>query len=323
MLRPEILASYLFPEAAAKWLLTHERHIKAGTVRHYRMCISSLTKFFSAMRLNQIHIGHLEQYQIMRSSGNWLSKAGPSVVNHELNTLSQILARAGLWTDLSPHYKPLPLPQPTVGCALAPEDEERLFRIAAQNPRWKLAYWCSLLTANTTAGPAEIRFLRLRDVDMLAPSINIQEGVKNEYRKRLIPLNENAAWALRKLVERAHECGAHLPDHYLLPHRAANGQKGFDPTRPLYSWRTSWEKLRNAAGMPHLRMYDLRHHVITKLLEDEDVSERTVIELAGHVSRQMLDRYSHIRMKTKRSAVDALVKKTVQPARAALMLVKK
>jgi integrase len=61
--------------------------------------------------------------------------------------------------------------------------------------------------------------------------------------------------------------------------------------------------------MPNLRMYDLRHHVITRLLEDESVSERTVIELAGHVSRKMLDTYSHIRMKSKLDGVLALERK--------------
>jgi integrase len=110
----------------------------------------------------------------------------------------------------------------------------------------------------------------------------------------------------------------------LLPHRAANGTNGFDPSRPISSWRGSWEKLRTAAGLPDLRMYDLRHHAITLLLEDEDVSERTVIELAGHVSRQMLERYSHIRMRTKREAVDALARKGSQNAtRPTLVLVKR
>jgi hypothetical protein len=48
-------------------------------------------------------------------------------------------------------------------------------------------------------------------------------------------------------------------------------------------------------------------------LEDESISERTVTELAGHVSRQMLERYSHIRMSTKKAAVDALVGPRVVP----------
>jgi len=88
-------------------------------------------------------------------------------------------------------------------------------------------------------------------------------------------------------------------------------------------FRKSREKLRAAAGPPELRMYDLRHHAITRLLEDEDVSGRTVIDLAGHVSRAMLERYSHIRMRTKREAVDALAKKSVQGNRPGLILVKR
>jgi integrase len=142
------------------------------------------------------------------------------------------------------------------------------------------------------------------------PAISITEGVKNEYRRRTIPLNKPAAWALRQLCERAARLGATAPDHYLLPHRARNGARGFDPTRPIFSWRGTWDKLREAAGMPQPRMYDLRHHAITTLLEDENTSERTVIEIAGHVSKQMLDRYSHIRMKSKLDAVNALDKTT-------------
>ncbi len=162
------------------------------------------------------------------------------------------------------------------------------------------------------------------DVDLATPAIRILEGVKNEYRRRTIPLNQPAAWAVKELVKRAKEMGAVEPQHYLLPHRARNGETGFDVTRPISSWKGSWNRLRIAAGMPHLRRYDLRHHAITKLLEDENVSERTVIELAGHVSRQMLERYSHIRMRTKREAVDALAKKGSRNVGGAnLVLIKK
>jgi integrase len=325
MLFPSVLTGMAFPAAAAAWLDAHAQHISAGTVRDYRNCIKALAPFFGKLQLGQIHIGHLEWYQKMRSSG-----VGPSRVNHELNTLSQILARAGLWQPMAEHYKPLRLPRPKVGCAIAAEDEARLFRMAGSNPRWLVAYCCSLITANTTAGPNEIRHLKLGDLDIdshrpdMPPAIRISEGVKNEYRRRTIPLNETAAWAVRTLARRARELGAIDASHYLLPHRAPNGRQGFDVTRPITSWRGAWKKLREAAGLPTLRMYDLRHHAITRLLEDEDVSERTVIELAGHVNRAMLERYSHIRMRTKREAVDGLAKKGPQPApRAALVLVKK
>jgi integrase len=310
MLNPEVLADLMFCEAAKVWFEFHVLRVGPGTRRHYTNCIRALTPFFSQLSLREIHVGHLEQYQSLRSSGSGgLRRAGPSLVNHELNTLSQILTRANLWASFVPHYRPLRLPRPKVGCALSSDEEARLFRKAGSNPRWLVAYCCSLVTANTTAGPNEIRNLRMRDVDLDPPAIRITEGVKNEYRRRTIPLNAPAAWALRELVTRARDLGATDPEHYILPHRAANGAKGFDPTRPISSWRGSWEKLRQAAGLPNLRMYDLRHHAITRLLEDEEVSERTVIELAGHVSRAMLERYSHIRMRTKKEAVDALARK--------------
>jgi integrase len=324
MLEPGALASLSFTEAASVWFNSHTLHVDVGTVRHYRNCIRALTAFFGQLRLGQIHIGHFEQYQRMRTSGEGLGKAGPSCINHELNTLSQILTRANLWAPLADNYKPLRLPRPKVGCAMAQEQEERLFRVASSNPRWKITYCCALITANTTAGPNEIRHLTLGDIDLDPPAIRITEGVKNEYRRRTIPLNQPAAWAIRELVKRARELGAVDPRHYVLPHRACNGKKGFDLNRPISSWRGSWDKLRKAAGLPQLRLYDLRHHAITRLLEDENVSERTVIELAGHVSRQMLERYSHIRMRTKQEAVEALAKKGSQPTgKMGLMLVKK
>jgi integrase len=65
--------------------------------------------------------------------------------------------------------------------------------------------------------------------------------------------------------------------------------------------------LSNAAALR------LRHHAITRLLENPDISEQTVKDIAGHVSKHILERYSHIRMEKKRNALDALCRKPVQP----------
>ena len=325
VISPGELARLSFPDAAHVWLSSHKRQISERTAKDYRDWTKMLTKFFGSLRLDQIHIGHIEQYQAHRLAGTeGLDQAGPVCINHELGVLCQILKRAGLWAAIDPHYQPLRIPKSKRNRALTEEEEERLFRIAESNPRWLVAYLCSLITVNTTAGPGEIRKLRLRDVNLgNNPYIQICEGAKNEYRIRPIPLIDTALWAVSQLVERARDLGATHPDHYLLPHRAANGETGADPTRPMGSWRKAWESLREADGMPDLRMYSLRHHVITKLLEDENVSERTVIELAGHVSKDMLQRYSHIRMKTKLGALKTLERKPSETARSGLQLIKK
>jgi integrase-like protein len=80
---------------------------------------------------------------------------------------------------------------------------------------------------------------------------------------------------------------------------------GFDPTRPVGSWKKAWRKLTTKAGLKGLRFHDLRHHAITELAES-GASEQTILSIAGHVSRRMLERYSHIRMEAKRNALGAI-----------------
>jgi hypothetical protein len=52
-------------------------------------------------------------------------------------------------------------------------------------------------------------------------------------------------------------------------------------------------------------MHDSRHTLITELAES-GAGDQTIMDIAGHVSRQMLKHYSHIRMEAKREALDAV-----------------
>jgi len=55
----------------------------------------------------------------------------------------------------------------------------------------------------------------------------------------------------------------------------------------------------------------MRHHAITRLAGSQ-ASEQTVMSIAGHVSREMLEHYSHIRMEAKRRAVETLGNDTIR-----------
>jgi integrase len=59
------------------------------------------------------------------------------------------------------------------------------------------------------------------------------------------------------------------------------------------------------------RWHDHRHFLITDLAES-GAGEQTIMDIAGHVSRNMLKRYSHIRMEAKRAALESLVRKQVK-----------
>ena len=79
---------------------------------------------------------------------------------------------------------------------------------------------------------------------------------------------------------------------------------------PIGQWKKAWKDACLAAWVRY-RWHDLRHTFITHLAERPEISEQTIMSLAGHISRSMLARYSHIRNQAKRSAIEALEKEAL------------
>lgn len=297
------LATVPFVDAAVEWLQTRKPYLRERTFGAYGEHIKALSGFFGQLRLAEIHIGHLREYQLSRSN-----RACSMRINGELGTLSQILQAAGLWAAIEEHYERLPSPRWTPPRVMTPEQKEHLFKIASQNPNWAVAYWASILSVNTTAAGCEIRGLKLENLDLAEGVLYIpDDSVKNEYRARVIPLNADAYQAASALLKLAKERGCWRPEHYLIPFRVKKGT--YDPLRPTKGWRTAFSGMRSAADIPWLRPHDLRHQAITELLEHPAISEETVKSIAGHVSQKILNHYSHIRIERKREALDFLGRK--------------
>ena len=53
------------------------------------------------------------------------------------------------------------------------------------------------------------------------------------------------------------------------------------------------------------RWHDNRHTLVTELSES-GAGDEVIMSIAGHVSRAMLARYSHVRMEAKRRALDEI-----------------
>ena len=66
---------------------------------------------------------------------------------------------------------------------------------------------------------------------------------------------------------------------------------------------TAWK--RAAAPIRGLRFHDLRHQAITEMAE-AGASDATLMAVAGHMSRRMLEHYSHVRMAAKRTPLEKL-----------------
>ena len=291
-----------FPSVAASWLESRRLHLSAETLRNYGQYIKSLSAFFGDARLHAINGDRIRAYQRVRAT-----VASASFVNKELSVVQQIKKRAGLPTH---DYQPLPVKLDSRGRVLSDAEYRSLFAAAKCKSEWEAAYLFARLSVNSSCGPAEVRTLRRKDIDLPRATLRVQpEGAKNQHRVRTIPLNIDALDAVKKAWERAEELGAHEPDHYLFPFRVKRDL--WDPTRPQRSFKKAWQQITKAAGLRGFRMYDLRHHALTKLLEDPETSEETVEAIAGHISHRMKKRYSHIRIEARRDAVNGLTTSAV------------
>ena len=119
---------------------------------------------------------------------------------------------------------------------------------------------------------------------------------------RVIPLNDTAIAAMEAHAAwYARRFGGCRPEWFVF---AFGSPLPADPTRPITSFKTAWIKVRQKAGVKG-RWHDNRHTLVTELAES-GAGDEVIMSIAGHVSRAILSRYSHVRMEAKRRALDEI-----------------
>jgi integrase len=189
-----------------------------------------------------------------------------------------------------------------VGQALSPEQEQRLLDTAASNKRWAMGSSMIRIALLTGMRIGEITGLSWCQVDLEGRVLTVGRAKTAAGTGRQIPMNgdlyrlltEHAAWFGGKF-------GEPKPGHYLFPF---GSPAPTDPTKPTTTLKTVWGTIREEAKVD-CRLHDLRHTAATKMAE-AGTPETTMLALMGHMSRKMLERYSHIRMAAKRTAVESL-----------------
>ena len=286
-----------FSKAVAEYIQERVGRVAERTSQIDRERSKPLLEFLKDKSLRHIGAKDIREYQRHRLSGG---RAGRTI-NMEVNVLRGMLKRAKRWNQISDDVHNLPENHAVVGRALSIEDKLHLFETAASKDEWTAAYCAAVIAVNTTCRGIEIRSLRWRDLDLAQSVVHIRRS-KNEAGHRLLPLNDESLAALSLLRQRAELLGDGEADHFVFP-SCENNQ--FDFTRHQKSWRTAWRRLTEAAGLKGFRFHDLRHQAITELAE-AGTSDATLQALAGHLSRRMMEHYSHVRMAAKKVAVAGL-----------------
>jgi integrase len=216
-------------------------------------------------------------------------------INMEVGELSRAIGQP--WSLLWPKVRKLE-ERKNVGRALSPKEQKALLDGLKDRRTPHLPTLIPLLLL-TGMRAGEALSLKWAQVDMPGRTLTVGRAKTANGTGRIIPINDDLASILA--THRAwflKEFGEPKPDHHLFPWGKPVPS---DPTRHATDITWGWDQLRKDTKVS-CRLHDLRHTFATRLAEN-GASESTMLALMGHMSRSMLERYSHIRMTAKRDAV--------------------
>ncbi len=300
----------LLSNAADVWLAGKTGLAPKSTER-YGQCIPHLKEEFGKRLVCDIDANDVAEYQRKRLTAGVSNRT----VNYEVGSLRGILRQFGLWGPIADRVRALP-ERHDVGRAVSAGDEAKLIA-AASVSRSPALLPLLLLSLDTGMRTSEVRALRHLDLKLTWVNGNIASGEvivpKSKTAAgtgRLIPFTRRVCACLSLWLSRFPEVA---PESFVFPfYQVGIGGNSrtvevydVDLERPTGSWRKAWLGACKNAGVRY-RWHDLRHTFVSRLAESATISEQTIRSLAGHVSRQMLEHYSHIRSQAKQAAIRCL-----------------
>lgn len=223
------------------------------------------------------------------------AKVSGRTINMEIGELSRAIGQP--WSLLWPKIRPLE-ERKDVGRALSVDEQKALLDGLKDCHTPHLPTVIPLLML-TGMRAGEALSLTWGQVDLMGKTLTVGRAKTSSGTGRAIPINDDLASVLAAhRAQFVKSFGEPTGAYYLF---AWGSPLPMDPTRPVSDLKHGWEKLRERTGVS-CRLHDLRHTFATRLAEN-GVSESTMLALIGHMSRAMLERYSHIRMTAKREAV--------------------
>jgi len=268
--------------------------------------INHLKRFLGGKMLVDFNETAVIQYQNARLS----ERAAPKSVNEEVGFMLRILGDPGdLLRIRLRKKKMLKLKvRQTVGKAYTPTEKDRMLE-EARKARSPHIYLALTLALNAGMRDAEIRNLTWEQIDFTKKFLAVGRSKTEAGEGRTIPLNSSLFEVLSDYsVWYREKFGETRAEWYVFPFGKPSPS---DPTRPVTTLKTAWNNIRTNAQVKG-RWHDNRHTLITDLAES-GAGDQTIMDIAGHVSKQMLKHYSHIRMEAKRRALEAIV--TGRPAK--------
>jgi integrase len=221
-------------------------------------------------------------------------RSGPYAANRTMATLTKMFSLAVRWgyrTD-----------NPCKGVAANRETKRRRYlkddelprllkAMAAHSNRGAVNIVRMLLLTGGRVG--EVLAMRWEDVDLGAGTWHKRAATKQKA-DHSVPLSAPARALLSEVA--AEQAKGDTKQVFVFPGR--NSSSGHYSDLNFF-----WKDLRDAAGIPDVRLHDLRHSVAS-VLASSGISLPIIGELLGHATPAMTSRYAHIFMDAQRAAIE-------------------
>jgi integrase len=278
--------------------LPHAKIHKRSWVRDEQLYRIRIKPRFGNRKLSEITRYAVQQFQDDLSK----DKLSPSSIDHHARLLKRMLGLSVSWDLLDRN--------PLKGFQLLNVDnqvenylkEDELARLLEVLRTHDNRPVCLLLMflLSTGARSNEARQALWSQIDVENAVWRIPAANSKSKKTRAVPLNDSALWVLE-------EIGTKGKFDVIFANAAGNGYS--PPTH-------AWYRIRKLAGVPHLRIHDLRH-TFASLLVSGGRSLFEVQQILGHSDPKVTMRYAHLSTKALQAAANTasvLLPKVTPPA---------
>ena len=243
---------------------------------------------FGDLRLNQITRQHIQTFHTSMSDENLAAATS----NHYLKLLKHSLNLAIDWDmlDIINPASRIPLfhEDNQVENLLSDEQLERLLTVLKTDEN-KMVCLIALFLLSTGVRLNEALQAKWTHVDQKNRVWRIPAANSKSKRTRAVPLNDSALEVLNQLTTKG------VYDNVFI-----NFQTGL----PYTTISKVWGRLRKKAGLPHLRIHDLRHQYASFLVNSGQTLFM-VQQILGHSSPSVTQRYAHLSTRSLQEAANS------------------
>ena len=296
---PRLAMSINFGEAIEKYLNTISCNKAVTTHMREKASAARLMEQIGAETpLGSISTSIVAQYRDLR-----MKEVSAYSVRQELALLSHLFTKAKKeWgIPLENPVSGIERPAPPHGrtCFLTEQEASKLLE-ACRKVRNKNLYYFVLTLLHTGMRASEAAGLSWQQID-LERRVAFLPDTKNK-NPRWVPLTKELVEELSKMKKLTGENNGELVflnEKQLVFERVK--------ARPGIKFRVGFDAAKKRAGLPEIHMHDLRHTAASHLIM-AGVDIRTLADILGHRTLQMVQRYTHLLHDHKLEAIDKIGK---------------